>query len=335
MHIVVTRFSSLGDVVIQTSFIKALKIKYPNLFISFVTLDSFVSLVENHPYIDKVYGYKKKSGIKDIVSLFDLSKKISIEREVNFIIDLHGTTRSFILKTLNPGVPAINMDKRRIERFFFITLKLNLLKNTKAHQFRMISDLEGLLDLDLGNGGTLLAPIQTEKILDSCFHNYIVIAPIASFEAKRWSIQKFKLLIEAFLKDAKYSDFQVVVVAGSNDNYVDELKGIDPTRFINLKGKTSINQSRSIIQGAQMVIGNDTGMGHIAESYGVPSFVIFGPTHPDLGFAPFLEKSEIITANTWCSPCSGTGSKKCFRKEQYCMKNICVEDVYSRLEKVL
>lgn len=328
MHFVLTRFSSLGDVVIQTAFANCLKINYPNCYITFVTLKSFAGLLEGQESIDKVVGYEKHNN--DFKSLKNLRTEIDNNKKIDFIIDLHGTTRSFIFKFMNSDIPCLNLDKRRLERFLFIKVKLNLLKKTDSHQIRIQSDLKSLFK---SSAPTSIANFSKD---DNSIKD-IIIAPIASFAPKRWPIKNFKVLIKLILDSDRLKDYRVVIVAGPDDDYVDELNDLSlyNARFLNMKGKTSLIESAAFIQMAKIVIGNDTGMGHIAEAYNVPSLAIFGPTHEDLGFGPYLKKSASISKDVWCRPCSGTGSKECFRKRQYCMDLIEPSEVFNKLLEMI
>ncbi len=329
MHIVLTRFSSLGDVVIQTAFANSLKMNYPNCFITFITLKPFATLLEGQESIDRVIGFEKQKN--DFAALKKLGQEIGSTKKIDFIIDLHGTTRSFIFKLMNWSIPCFNLDKRRIERFFFIKTKINFLKNTPSHHKRLQLDLKSLFRK------TAVTSIGSFSKSESKVQD-IIIAPIASFAPKRWPLRYFKSLIVLILNSEQLSQYRVVVVAGPSDDYVDELNELSTyeTRFLNMKGKTSLKESASLIENSKIVIGNDTGMGHIAEAYNVPSLAIFGPTHEDLGFGPFMKKSASMSKQLWCRPCSGTGSKKCFRKRQYCMEEITPEQVFEKvLEMIL
>jgi heptosyltransferase-2 len=330
MHVLITRFSSLGDVVIQTGFVNALKATYPRVTISFLTLKPFASLLENHNSIDNVYGYEKKSGLEDVSGLKKITLEIEKKNKIDFIIDLHGTTRSFLFKLLNPSTPAINIDKRRLERFLTINLKTDLLKKSLSHQKRAANDLRGLLGLDLSLSKTSL--FVKDSTAEGQASKYIVFAPIASFEPKRWPIQSYQKLIDLILEDNAFKEYDLKIVAGPDDHYVEAISS--STRVQNLKGQTNLKESAALIKGASLVIGNDTGMGHIAEAFNIPSVVLFGPTHKSLGFSPYLDRSLSLSENLWCSPCSGTGKKKCFRKEQYCFTQLTPQKVFSEIKGI-
>lgn len=346
MHLLLVRFSSLGDIVLQSSFISFLKFSNPKIKISFLTSKGMDSLLKEHRDVDFVYAYKKERGIKDLFSLKIFVENINKENKIDFIIDLHGTTRSSLLRLLTPFIPSIVIDKRRIERHFLIHCGFKLMKYTRTIHSRNIHDLLGCLSLNKNLD-------EYEKWVKSSYDNSklkystplrslgyqqdktIIIAPVASFAPKRWSILNYKELILKILADEKFKDYQIINLAGADDHFCNELNSITNERFINLQGKTTLLRTTEYIAKSEILIGNDSGLGHIAESFGVKVISIFGPTHESLGFKPHLESSFSISKKMWCRPCSGTGKKKCFRFKQHCLKNITPEEVFHTFNKAM
>lgn len=353
MHLMLLRFSSLGDVVIQTSFASWIKSNFPKCHITFVTSNEFVSLVKNHPHIDEVVPYIRSKGLQDLKNLRLLTRQLNSTRPIDFILDLHGTTRSFFLKFLNPDIPCLNLDKRRIERFLLTKIKWDLLRNQKTLHERTIDDyqsffnikydrtlLEGFISkLNQSNGSITSAPESfVHPEFNKPFEKYIVIAPVASFTSKRWPMKSFIELAKQLLEDSQFKEYAITLVAGPTDEYADDFNSVVelfPNRAINLKGKTTLAESSSVIRHSELLIGNDTGMGHIAESFGVPIISIFGPTSESFGFKPHMKSSQSLSTDLWCRPCSTTGKKKCFRSKQFCMENVTIDSVYKTIKTKL
>ena len=75
-------------------------------------------------------------------------------------------------------------------------------------------------------------------------------------------------------------------------------RGIVSSRFLNLTGKTDIDDLPSLVEQASWVIANDSGPMHLAAAMGVNTIGIFGPTDPTL-FGPYPNKfchTEVIQA---------------------------------------
>lgn len=348
MHILLVRFSSMGDVVLQTATINWLRaLLGESLRITFVTSSEFVSLVDSHPYVKNVIGFKRRGGEgwKDLVKKIE---EIDDKDPVDLILDLHATLRSFRLKLSFWNIPALTVDKRRWERFLLTKIKSHSLKKIFDKKIfglepqveRIIKDFESIF-------GDHLAKRRTEDFRNGPHHEltsllslpkynipgpYIVLAPSASFEFKRWPVNSFVTLAEDLLKET--SD-HIVILAGPDDKFCEAFNVINNERFHNLQGKTSLKESMSVLMGAKLSIGNDSGMNHIAEAYGVPCVTIFGPTDPRFGFAPHGSKSSYLSKEMFCKPCSTTGKTPCYRDRHYCMEEISPLEVKTTSMEIL
>lgn len=339
MHILLVRFSSLGDVVLQTGFISWLKFVNPNIKISFITSKSFESLLSEHKDVDHIYGYEKTKGLKDILRLKKYINQINEVNRIDFIIDLHQTTRASYLKLITPSIPFLSIDKRKVERHFLVNCGLKLLNKTRSIHSRNIHDFYGLFNTSKSlqgfsadnkfkfNNSNLNFSTPLNLSIEPK-HKTIIVAPVASFKNKRWSIDRYKELILKLLSDQDLKDYSFLNLAGPTDSFCDVLDDIQNMRFKNLQGKTSLKETIGHIQSSSYLIGNDSGLGHIAESFGVGVLSIFGPTHETLGFKPHLDNSVVVSKKMWCRPCSPTGKGRCFRLKQHCMNTITVDDVY-------
>jgi ADP-heptose:LPS heptosyltransferase len=348
MHILLVRFSSMGDVVLQTATINWLRsLLGPEARFSFVTSSEFVSLLETHPEVSHVIGLNRRGGEKwaDLVKKID---QLDNKEPIDLILDLHATLRSLRLKLSFWTIPTLTVDKRRWERFFLTKIKSVRLKNLFDRKIfglepqveRIIKDFEGIfLDvkakrrtIDFRKGPhhelTSLSPLPKYDLPGE----YVVIAPSASFLFKRWPVSYFVELTQSLLDE---TNFHYVVLAGPEDKFCEAFDKISHERFHNLQGKTSLKESMRVLAHAKFCIGNDSGMNHIAEAYGVPCLTLFGPTDPKFGFAPHGSKSRYLSKEMFCKPCSTTGKTPCYRDRHYCMEEISVSEVKKNSLEIL
>lgn len=347
MHILLVRFSSMGDVVLQTATVNWLKsLMGKSLRVTFVTSKEFAPLIEGHPAIQTVVAFDRRA--ESWSSLKKKLKDIDEKSPFDLILDLHATMRSFKLKLAFWFIPALTVDKRRWERFFLTKLKGTFFKNLIGKKIfglepqaeRILIDFESIFgdnravrrtrEYKQGNLGELTS-LNPLPVFDLPEH-IIVLAPSASFLPKRWPISSFVELAKKLLEE---TDYHLVVLAGPGDDFCQAFEEISSPRIINLQGKTTLKESMSIISRSLLCVGNDSGMNHIAEAYGVPCLTIFGPTDPRFGFTPHGTSSAYISKELWCKPCSTTGSSKCFRDRLYCMENISVTEVLTKINSIL
>jgi heptosyltransferase II len=351
MHFLLIRFSSMGDVVLQTATINWLKSLFgPQLRISFVTSSEFVSLLETHPGVDEVVGFNRRSH-NSWPELVRRIQQLHQNHPIDLILDLHATLRSFRLRSRFFTIPALTVDKRRWERWLMTRIPSVRVKRLFAHRIfgmenqvqRIIEDFKDLLGDTQGvrrvrayrqgphEELTSLGPLLTYTGAAPLLGPYAVMAPSASFAPKRWPIKNFVELAQKLLEQ---TSMKLVILAGPEDDFCHAFHPLEGERLINLQGKTSLKESMSILSGAQFCVGNDSGMNHIAEAHGVPCLTIFGPTDPLFGFAPHGQASAYLSRELKCKPCSTTGSKPCHQQQHFCMEMISVEEVVVTLKKM-
>lgn len=348
MHILLVRFSSMGDVVLQTATINWLRsLLGKEARFSFVTSKEFSSLLDTHPEVRHVISFDRRKGEKwgDLVSKIE---ELDEREPIDLILDLHGTLRSFRLKLSFWSIPSLTVDKRRWERFFLTKIKNVRLKRLFDKKFfglepqveRILKDFESIfMDLrakrrtvDFRHGPHDEMTSLSELPVYPISGDYIVLAPSASFLYKRWPVGYFVELAQKLLNE---TGFHLVVLAGPDDKFCEAFSEISSERFHNLQGKTTLKESMSILAHAKVCIGNDSGMNHIAEAYGVPCLTIFGPTDPRFGFAPHGSKSRYLSKEMFCKPCSTTGKTPCYRDRHYCMEEISVDEVQKVTHEIL
>ena len=362
LHIMLIRFSSLGDIALNTSLPMMLKKRWgPSIHLTFLTTTPYQPLLEGTPYIDQVHSYDKKSGLG---SLIKKVKSIHRERKIDFLMDLHANPRSLLIRSYFWKIPRLYVDKRTLEQILLTRCKIDLLspqyqENRPAGYGELLikrnpRDFAPIFQYDV-KGEETQYPLsfshwsfQTEgEQLDALesFRSqfnlrppFIVIAPSASFHQKRWPVPSYKHLLSLMLQDKTLKDFQFVITAGPKDDFCEEFSQLipsHPTRLINLQGQTSLEESIQLLQLAHFCLGNDTGIPHFAESVGTPVLMILGPTGEEFGFYPHLPSSKTLSQSLWCRPCSTFGKGSCIRSQQFCLTEITPERVLRELKELL
>jgi ADP-heptose:LPS heptosyltransferase len=355
------RFSSLGDIVLNSSILSQLKKSHgEKVKISLLTSSMFAPLYENHPDLHHVYSFSRSSGLKGLGELFRFVANIHQENPIDLFLDLHGTLRSIAIKLRFFSIPHLTVDKRTFERSLLTTFKINILsyqgkaqfKKVQApHRFgekllaRTIQDFLGILSLKAiqeNDSGRLSSVTQTFhddphfKLQDYNLEakRYICLVPSASFPEKRWPIESFIELVEQLLTSEKFIQYKFVILAGPSDDFCQRFNLFQekyPNRLVNLQGKTNFVQTTMLTKFAAFCVGNDTGVPHIAESVGTASLFILGPTGEEFGFYPHLKNSEVIMKRLWCRPCTTNGKGNCIRKERYCLTTISASEVFEKM----
>lgn len=129
---------------------------------------------------------------------------------------------------------------------------------------------------------------------------YIVVVPGATFgPTKSWPATKYRQLVDMITTGIP------VVLGGSKAERAlcaEIAEGIP--RAHNFAGETDLGEFIALLEGARLVVANDSGSPHVAASLGVPVVVIFGSTSPTWT-VPRGPGSpvEVVRAEVKCAPC--------------------------------
>ena len=337
-RILIVRTDRIGDVLLSTPVIKALRKEYPQAYISMIVSPYARDIVEANPYLDEVIIYDKDIKHKSWMRSLKFASRLKKKR-FDLAIILHPTNRMHLIAFL-AGIP-LRLGYNR--KFGF----LNNLRKKHTKQEGLKHEAEYNLDLlsDLGIGGNvrdLFMPIKTESeewVKDLLASNGIketdkllAINPGASCPSKIWPADRFAQVAETL---AKRHNFRILIVAGAKDiplaNMVAQKLG---DRVLDLSGKTSLSHLASILKRCSLFISNDSGPVHIASSLGVPVISIFGRNQPGLSprrWGPLGKKDKYLHKDVGCIQCLAHNCKKEFA----CLKVISVEDVLSAAESIL
>lgn len=333
MKILIIRFSSIGDIVLTTPVIRALKHQLDNAEIHYCTKAAYLPILEANPYLDKIHTLDS--------SLLDL---ISELREENFdvVIDLHHNLRSFWVKT-RLRKKSYSFPKLNILKWIVVNLKINRLPNIHIvdRYFKAVEQLGVKKD---GQGLDYFIPekdhVEKEWLPETHHGGYVAFAIGGKFATKKLPLNRMIELCDRINKPVVLlggkEDFQTGeeisrFFENANDSEADakSLEGLNKkTVIFNGCGKFNINQSASVIKGAKVVFTHDTGLMHIAAAFQKKVFSIWGNTIPEFGMYPY-KTSFVIFENKKlnCRPCSKIGFNQCPKGHFKCMNEL-VFDFY-------
>ena len=313
--ILIIRFSSFGDIAQCMSVSSHLKKHFEDCEIHFLTKNIFSDFVSLDPDIDHVHSFDTKTGI---MGLWKLSVELK-KQAYSHIYDAHNVMRTFVLwyfMSAYFGSFYIRRSKNRLRRFLLFFFKINTFEKPFRGSYSFFGPLKkwGLKDFSIESKDWKISKKD---------QNYIVMAPSAAWEMKRWPISHWKELV-------KKMDRPIKLLGGKDDLFLSEIAQENPEFCENLAGKTTLKETCEIIYNADLVVSGDTGVLHMADIMNKKSIALIGPTA--FGF-PSSKNVETLEVDLACRPCSKDGRGKCSQDiYQKCMVNIKVEQV---LEKAL
>ena len=185
-HILLIRFSSLGDVAMTVPVIAAFLDTYPNCKISVLTKKQFAPIFSHLSQVEVIF-INFKEEFKGLKGLFKLAKKIQ-DLKVDAIADLHNVLRTKILRFLLPGHTFLVLDKGRFQKQKLI--RGNSLEPLRPMPERYADVFRGLgFKISLSNArfpNPLSLSKTAKKLLENCKKPFIGIAPFAAYTSKMY-----------------------------------------------------------------------------------------------------------------------------------------------------
>lgn len=312
IKVLIVRFSSIGDIVLTTPVIRCVK-QQLGAEVHFLTKPRFASLLEENPYIDKLWTLED-----DYAGLIHKLK----EEKFDYLIDLHKNLRSWRL-AIKLRIKRLTYHKATFEKLLMVKFKINMLPKTHVSE-RYLEAVKKLGVSYDGQGLDYFIPEGTENKMASMDSPYIAAVIGATHFTKR-------LPEENWIKFINSTDKKIVLIGGKAEmEAAGNIVAATGLNVINMAGKTNLQESALLIRNAERVISNDTGMMHIAAALRKPIVSIWGGTLWEYGFWPFypdgmnLNKSLEVKGLS-CRPCSKFGRDDCPKKHFKCMKDINID----------
>jgi heptosyltransferase-2 len=148
---------------------------------------------------------------------------------------------------------------------------------------------------------------------------YAVVVPGAAFgPAKSWPAERYRALCEMLVRET-----HVVLVGSGKDRAVCETVAAGISGVHSVAGETSLGELFAIMEGAHVVVANDSGAPHAAAALDVPCVVLFGSTSP-AWTAPVGRSVRVLQHKVHCNPCYG---RTCPTQLE-CFHGIAVDSVF-------
>ena len=312
-HILVIRFSALGDVAMAVPVVWAVAKQYPDIRITVLSKAFARTLFDDlAPNVNFMAADLKEEyhGVRGLNALY----RRLVAKQFTKVADLHNVLRSDYLRMrFNLGRYRVeHIDKHRKQRRKLTAYK-NKIKQQLPTSFENyaevfarlgypvdISQFRSIFPEEGGNLNMLPAIFGPKKN----FEQWIGIAPFAAHQGK---IYYFKLWCEQW--------HQCVNVSLHCENMYQEL---------------------IVMSHLDVMLSMDSANMHLASLTAIPVVSIWGATHPMAGFLGYKQNTEnTIQLDMDCRPCSIFGNKPCKRGDYACLYNIPPERIVERITTII
>lgn len=306
--ILLVRMSAMGDIVMATPLLHALKKRFPNARISWAVQPEFADVIRGHELLDELIITPKGQWKKDFKTFRWLKLWREIRQfkcrlrsaEFDLAIDLQGLAKSGILVKWSQAGRKIGLGSREGSQKW-----MDEVVDRQAVDGTLISSEYQAMAEYLGcNTETFSMQLPAElnapdwQVINGKLGvDYLVFCPFTTRAQKHWFNESWQYLAE-LLKDTK----KIAILGGPGDKEaVEQLMESMPKNVINLVGQTRIQEAIAVIRHSQGVIGVDTGLTHIGIAENKPTLALFGSTLPYSNTRN--NKAKVLYHKLQCSPC--------------------------------
>ncbi len=319
MRIALIRLRSLGDTVLMTPVLEALRRGRHRVGV--VLERPFDAILTNHPAVDRLFVL---TGRKSWLSRLRVVAQLRSYRP-DLMIDLHGGPTSALITRLSGAGRRVGYAASRNRRFYNELVpdprelwgKPGL--HTVEHQLAPLLhlgfpvDTEPRLSLSVEAAALdatrdLLAGLGIEE-------GFVLLHPSAAFDTKQWPVDRFAALAR-FLMGKGYP---LAATAGpGEESLLEELRRLTGENLPVIP-PVPLERFAALASLCGLYVGNDTGATHVAAAVGRPIVVIFGSSDADV-WHPWGVPHELLRSDRECVPCPG----------YYCLhypEPLCVRDI--------
>jgi heptosyltransferase-2 len=319
-HLLVIRLTALGDVLLATPLLRALRKAFPEAEIDWLVEGNLRPLLIANPHLsralpDSPWGHERLR-----------------QQRYDLIVDLQNKPRTFWLRTRLRPRRSVVLRKRSLVGALASLFGRDPPERGPSAVDRNLAVATALgiplqgreLDLSIPPIGS----IEAAPLLARTSARPIGLAPGAAHATKRWPY--FAELGQRLIRDGR----AILLLGGLADVPVLDAVGsalgtgcLGDTRLLSVAGLAAA------IAGCSAIVSNDSGPAHIAAAVGTPALVLFGPTSPER-WTPPGRLVRALSLNLSCSPCTNHGGERCPIGTHACMKDLTVAQVEQALASI-
>lgn len=354
MRVLLIRLRLIGDVVLTTPVLRALRRALPGASLAYLVEQDAAPVVSSSPHLDEVIVAARSRGLRRVADDARLARRLRARR-FDVVIDMHGGPRSALL-TLATGAPVrIGYDMpgrpwvytRRVPRPRGLRPRHSVL-----NQWDLLGAVDGWtgeapdpsrhpveMPLDAGADRRIAARLAAAGVSDR--DALVVVHVSANNPFRRWPERAFMQLVAGLARHG--TNRRLVLSSGPSDRHAAAriaagargLLGEPAAARVLDFGEFDLAELRALIGRSRLFVGGDTGPLHVAATTTTPIVAVYGPTLP-VRSAPWRNPALITRAvevdGLACRPCD---QRVCAPGDYRCLTTLAPDAVLAAAESAL
>ena len=334
-RVLVVRLRSIGDTVLATPSLIALKNFLPNAKIDILLEDWVAPVLDGFEAVDDVISIPKNHAAR-AKTAWDLRKNC-----YDVAFNLHGGTTGTFFTFASGAKHRIGYREYQYSFLYnhLLTSAADFWQQERTHSAEQQLALLGAVGVPVEDKpkSRLSVTSSAAASLEAKLHeraktdpgSFALIHPAAAFETKQWPTENFARTAE-FLNEIGLT---TVAVAAKHERTILEKLAAEAKVPIVVFDDLSLPEITALASRAKLFVGNDSGIAHIAGAVNTPSVVIFGSSNRD-HWRPWTDApNEVVFEEFSCQPCAGHECRQFGTPK--CILSVRPPAVFEAVERVL
>ncbi|CAN5222464.1 lipopolysaccharide heptosyltransferase I [soil metagenome] len=341
-RILIVRLSALGDVIMASGLVPALRAIYPQAHLAWLTESPAAPLLAHNPRLDEVIVWPRTQWMtlwreRRFAELWGEMRRFRRElreRHFDLALDTQGLLKSAVWSWLSAAPRRVGLIPREGGQWL-ATERLVPAKEADAligREYRALARYlgapEGAFRLDLAVGAAArdnaASKLRARGV--NAAQGYVVLCPFTTRPQKHWFEDRWAALADRLAA----AGFTPVLLGGPADAEAAARIAAASPRIVELTCRLALDESIAAVAASRLLIGVDTGLTHAGTAAQVPTIALFGSTRP-YGRTD-SPRTTILYEKLFCSPCRRNPT--CGGVYQ-CMRAHTVEAVFAEAQRLM
>ncbi|RRS04481.1 glycosyltransferase family 9 protein [Aquabacterium soli] len=314
-RILIIRLSALGDVVMASGLIPALRARYPHAALFWLNEGPGVPLLTHNPDLKGIIllpkeRWKSLWKARQLRTLWQEVKAFRRqlrEHRFDLALDTQGLLKSSLCAWWSGAPRRISIIGREGGHLLVHErIKPPAGQDTRmGSEYRFLASYLGARDEDfkpdLAIGekprSRMRQALAEARSRDSATRPMVMLCPFTTRPQKHWFEDRWVDLSRALYEHG----WQPVILGGPADKAAAERIAQAHPQTLNMAGALKLDESTAAIAEGQLLIGVDTGLTHMGSALGIPTVALFGSTRPYLSSGQ--PSTRVMYDGLSCSPC--------------------------------
>jgi heptosyltransferase-1 len=305
-RILLIRLSAIGDVIVTTPVVRALREALPDAFLAWVVEPRAKDLLAGNPYLDDVIVWDRPKGALSPAMLWNAHRALKPYR-FDCAIDFQGLMRSALLARLSGAREIIGNTGAKESAELLYTVRVRKSQEDLSNRKRCLDLLRpvGLASRDR----RMFVPVEAlhegeaARILEEegvpAGSGYACFVPATTWAQKHWFEDRWAALAD--LVRNRMGLVPVVMGAADDRPMAERIREQSAWGCAIVAGRTSLTTAAAVLRGAALTVSVDTALMHASVAVGTPPVALCGASYWP-AFADY-ENFRVVREPLACSPC--------------------------------